>query len=116
MVDPVTTGFLPTVERLINSYGVGTSLLCAICYFVYLTYSKMHSDHQCKELVDTLLKRVKDLENQVGDLTQKLEEENKEISDLRVRNRELEIRLSHMESSRGNIPKDCPAKGQSSTS
>ena len=74
---PLETGFLPTVERLINSYGVGTSLLCAICYFVYLTYSKMHSDHQCKELVDTLLKRVKDLENQVGDLTKKLEEENK---------------------------------------
>lgn len=97
MSDQLPSGLFSTLEKLIAAYGVGTSILSAIGYFVYLTYSKMTSDHQCKELVDALLSRVKELEDHVDNLSDKLQKENDEIADLRVRNRELEIRLSHME-------------------
>jgi hypothetical protein len=100
----ISEGVFSFLEKIIDSYGIGITLLCVIFYFVYMSYLKITPNSESKELIGTLLDRVNDLEDQVKTLSAKLEAQNKEMSDLRVRNKELELRLSIMESAHLDSP------------
>jgi len=92
------------IDKLVDAYGGGIALLGAIFYFIYISYLKITPGRESKELIDMLFSRVKHLENDVKDLSAKLDRQNDIITELKVKNTELIIRLDTMESAHIDSP------------
>ena len=88
------------IEHLIDKYGINVTMLGTITYLIYLTYQKMKPGTNSDNLINNLMLRVNAMESTNKQLTKKINDQSRLMADLRVCNKEFEMRIMILESER----------------